>query len=104
MCLRHSSLTGIANFAHIRIAYTHQINMKSKLHIGLATIIAISIGSPHAQQSARYVPAKTIPCQYGLPPSALHKLPSQSLRSAVRVSLNAQGKVEDAVLERMALT
>jgi TonB family protein len=74
--------------------------MKSKLHIGLATIIAISIGSAHAQQSARYVPAKTIPCQYGLPPGALHKLPPQSLRSAVRVFLNVQGKVEDAVLEQ----
>jgi TonB family protein len=83
-----------------RIAYTQQINMKSKLHIGLATIIAISIGSAHAQQSARYVPAKTIPCQYGLPPGALHKLPPQSLRSAVRVFLNVQGKVEDAVLEQ----
>ncbi len=74
--------------------------MTSKLHIGLATIAAVSIGSAHAQQSARYVPVNAIPCQYGLPPGALEKLPPQSLRSAVRVSLNARGKVEDAVLEQ----
>ncbi|CAD6525994.1 hypothetical protein LMG28140_01788 [Paraburkholderia metrosideri] len=74
--------------------------MTSKLQIGLTTIIAISIGSAHAQQSVRYVPVKAIPCQYALPPSALQKLPPQSLRSAVRVSINAHGKVEDAVLEQ----
>ena len=73
--------------------------MTTKLHIGLAAIIAIGTGNAHAQQSARYVPANTIPCQYGLPPSALYKLPPQSLRAVVRVSLDAKGKVEDAVLE-----
>jgi TonB family protein len=99
-CLTVLIIDRHCKLVHIRIADTHQINMTSKLHIGLATIVAISIGSAHAQQSVRYVPAKAIPCQYGLPPSALQKLPPQSMRSAVRVSLNAQGKVEDAVLEQ----
>jgi TonB family protein len=84
----------------VHIADAPKINMTSKRHIGLATILAVSIGSANAQQSAPYVPVNAIPCQYGLPPSALEELPPQSLRSAVRVSLNAQGKVKDAVLEQ----
>jgi hypothetical protein len=74
--------------------------MTSKLHIGLVTTIVMSAGSVLAQPSPPYVSAPRIPCQYGLPFDALHKLPPQRLGAAVRVSLDAQGKMKDAALEQ----
>jgi TonB family protein len=81
--------TGVPNLFTSTSLISFKINMRSKLRLALATTIAISIASVHAEPSARYVPAKTIPCEYGLPPNA-----------AVRVSLDAQGKVENALLEQ----
>jgi TonB family protein len=92
--------TGVPNLFTSTSLISFKINMRSKLRLALATTIAISIASVHAEPSARYVPAKTIPCEYGLPPNALYRLPPQSLRAAVRVSLDAQGKVENALLEQ----
>jgi TonB family protein len=74
------------------------IQMTSKFHVGLLTTMAMSAGNVLAQSSPPYVPAQSIACQYGLPSDALQKLPTQHLTAAVRVSLDARGKVKDAVL------
>jgi colicin import membrane protein len=60
----------------------------------------MSAGNVLAQSSLPYVPAHRIPCRYDLPSDALDQLPPQSLNAAVRVSLDAQGNVKDAVLEQ----
>jgi TonB family protein len=74
--------------------------MISVLHIGLVTTITVGAGTVLAQPSPPYMPAQRLPCQYGLTLDALRKLPPEHLGAAVRVSIDAQGNVKEAVLER----
>jgi TonB family protein len=66
------------------------------------------LGAPFAQSIEaienpllpRYVSAGAIPCHYSLPSDAMPELPPKPLFAAVRISLDAQGQVLDAVLEK----
>ncbi|HEX7910315.1 MAG TPA: TonB family protein [Paraburkholderia sp.] len=79
--------------------------MIGKLHAFLGTTIAIATVPLHAQPLLQYVPAALVQCQYGSPPfglsaSVVRTLPTQGLLAVVRASVDAQGKVTDAVLVR----
>ncbi|WP_322014264.1 hypothetical protein [Paraburkholderia sp. J12] len=72
-----------------------------KLNPGLlGAPFAQSIQAIDAPLPPLYVSASAIPCRYGLPAESLPELPPQPLFAAVRISLNAQGEIMDAVLEQ----
>lgn len=64
----------------------------------VATTMALSIANAHAEESARYVPVRDIPCTYQLTETMLRELPPKPLTAVVRVFLDASGSVQDAVV------